>query len=649
MTVRARERGSALILAILVVVVLTLLGISFLLVAETENRIAENERLSSQALYFAEAGVRAVVQWFDRPGSTVNLANPPLAAIDRTLRWIDDDGDPATPPHLQDGVTWPRYKQDVDLNGDGLDDVFDRPYRFDVKNTFFGIKDRDHDGPDIRIDREAAGASHDFLETLSEALMSGYPGAEAGIKARISRIDIYAPPYLRIGGDWTRHGIATVEVTGRVYRTGQGSDQILAERMVKAVLNEVPYATPYGPLHSCGGITISGALPIHWGAVTAVGDVRLDVHTRIPASLPRDIPSGVKLDLLWGYDPPPADNESNFTGYRTVISGMAIEDPWLRVLSGTTLALGGVPAPAGTQPWSFTGWSTPLASGQYPHHEPGIDGTHSNLYQGLSLVGCPEFDYDLWKTIAASGRDAVEYYAWDSGDRFKRDGIGLSRTFRDITDVDPLNPGCGPALLFFDTRDGQPPRDDDGDGTFDNLTPALAVEGGTWAPRGFIYLNADSLRTTSVSGRTATMRAPGEPFLDKDQNGRYDGADRYVNLSYPASLGGAFRADPNDYLQNDDSWGTGAVRNDRGRLVTSGNDNVSLDGILYTSGRFDASGGGVVHSGSIIAHGGVWQSNPSAGAPDVYWDESIFLDTWPRPPADWNLPRVFVTRWETGM
>jgi hypothetical protein len=41
-----------MIIAVLVMVMLTLLGISFLLMAETENRIAENERLGLQALYF---------------------------------------------------------------------------------------------------------------------------------------------------------------------------------------------------------------------------------------------------------------------------------------------------------------------------------------------------------------------------------------------------------------------------------------------------------------------------------------------------------------------------------------------------------------------------------------------------------------------
>ena len=61
------ERGSALVLAVLVMAILTLLGLSYLLMADTENKIAENERLSAQALYFAEGVTREVKRWFDRP------------------------------------------------------------------------------------------------------------------------------------------------------------------------------------------------------------------------------------------------------------------------------------------------------------------------------------------------------------------------------------------------------------------------------------------------------------------------------------------------------------------------------------------------------------------------------------------------------
>ena len=105
---------------------------------------------------------------------------------------------------MQDGSTWPRYKQGVDLNFDGNDDLFLQPYRGDLTHALLGTLD----GPDIRIDGTPAGtaAARSHLDAMSESLIPGYPGAGAGVRARISRIDIYAPPYVELNGAWTRHG-----------------------------------------------------------------------------------------------------------------------------------------------------------------------------------------------------------------------------------------------------------------------------------------------------------------------------------------------------------------------------------------------------------------------------------------------------------
>ena len=59
--------GSALLIAIMVMVVVTLLGITYLFLADTENLIARNERDRAQVLGVAEAGARMVKHWFDQP------------------------------------------------------------------------------------------------------------------------------------------------------------------------------------------------------------------------------------------------------------------------------------------------------------------------------------------------------------------------------------------------------------------------------------------------------------------------------------------------------------------------------------------------------------------------------------------------------
>ena len=56
--VRRRERGAALVVAILVLAILTVIGIALMLITSTESRIAANEWSVNRAFYAADAGVR---------------------------------------------------------------------------------------------------------------------------------------------------------------------------------------------------------------------------------------------------------------------------------------------------------------------------------------------------------------------------------------------------------------------------------------------------------------------------------------------------------------------------------------------------------------------------------------------------------------
>lgn len=619
------ERGSALVIAVLVTAILTVLGLSFLLMADTENRIAETEKLSAQALYFAEAGARQVKRWFDHPRSlTFNLTWPPLAAIDRTKRKIDPDGPGPTAPVDADGTAGaPYYKQGVDLNADGLDDVFDKPYRDALVDTLLGTEA----GPDMVVDESASADAKSFLADLSERLLAGFPAASMGVRARIVRIEIYAPPYIDVAGSWTRYGMGTVKVTARVYRQEGAVETVLAERMIKAVLNETPYPGPFGPLHSCKNLTWNGDFAVHWGAASAVGNSSLtNNHAKLAVGWPRVVPPSQRMDLLWGWD-----SDANFQAYKDAIDGMVVSDPWFRYLSGGSLSalgcVGGPPTPEQQCPFNWAGG--PLGDGQYPYHNPPGDGTHSNAFQNIALVTCPEFDYDTWKTIALSGSSDVHYFVWDNGSSFKENGEGAATTFRDLTDDRE-------GLFFFDTKDMTAPFDAGGDGEFDNLTPAITIQGGTWGVRGFVYLNAETFQTKGLAGRAATFRAPGEPFQDKDQDGRYDAGENWLNLEYPSSLADDFQADKND------AFGGSVMRNSRGPAIAS---DAVVWGILYNSGYFEATGNARYY-GSVISKQGIGETSPAAGTPDLYWDQSI-VDNWP--PEDWDLPRVVVTRWETDL
>ena len=621
------ERGSALIITILVMVVLTLLGISFLLMANTENQIAKNELHSAQALQAAESGVRMVKRWFDKPFSSLNVSNPTFGGeIELSMRLIDVDGDPATPPVLQDGGAYPQYKQGVDLDGDGNEDLFEKPYRGSAAHAFMGTED----GPDMRILEDDSAEAADFLEQLSADLFGAYP--DDGLQARIRQIDIYGPPYIEIGGVWTRYGMATVKVIARIYQIVEDDDDlVLAERTVKAVINEMPYPGPYGPLHSCNNLSWNGDFNVHWGTSSATGESTLsNNHASIPVSWPRVTPPGQREDALWTAD---------WANYMAAVDGEEIEDPWFRYLSGGPLD----PAPGGflftapvaqqgdDQPWAFD-WTfpNPVGDGHWPNHDNNPDdGSHSNIFQNQALVTCPEFDYEMWKSIATSGGSDVHYLVWDNGISFKENGVGTSRTFQAFTDNQE-------GVFFFDTIDGVAPHDDDGNGTPDNLTPMISITGGIWGARGFIYLNALTFQTRGCAGRAAIFNAPGEPYSDSNANGTWDAGDPYINLAYPTTLGDPFTIDTTD------TYGGVVMRNDQGPNVLF---NASMWGILVNSGHFEATGNALFY-GSIVAKSGVGLLSPAAGTPELYWDESIVKD-WP--PSSWDLPRVMITKWETDL
>ena len=63
---KANERGAALVIAILVLAILTVIGIALMLVTSTESRIAANEWSINRAFYASDSGIRwASVQMSD--------------------------------------------------------------------------------------------------------------------------------------------------------------------------------------------------------------------------------------------------------------------------------------------------------------------------------------------------------------------------------------------------------------------------------------------------------------------------------------------------------------------------------------------------------------------------------------------------------
>ena len=151
---------------------------------------------------------------------------------------IDHDNNPGTArvQAVTGDCTRPLYKDGVCTTSP----ILDRPYRSDLANTYLGVETGadagfPNAGPDLLV-----SASH--LTTINNALFPNFPKSD--LRARITRIEIYAPPSATIGGNATRLGIATVKVTAGVFLfPGTADERQVATRVVKAVINEIGLVT----------------------------------------------------------------------------------------------------------------------------------------------------------------------------------------------------------------------------------------------------------------------------------------------------------------------------------------------------------------------------------------------------------------------
>jgi hypothetical protein len=615
------EQGSALLIAVLVMVILTLLGISYLMLAQTESQIAQNELSAQQALFVAEAGARTVINWFDDPTGT-GYKVPAASQVNRSIRWYDHDGNPgtATVKGIAGDATKPVYR-------DGTDDLFEKSYRGNNFLAFMGEESHagGDEGPDLRIDAAAGGAQAAFLTDLNNTLFLNYPSANK--RARITRIDVYSPPLINIGGQNTRFGIATVKVTAGVFiYPGTAAERQVAQRMTKVVVAEVPYPGDFGPLTSCNFLSTSGDLQVHWGFIHAAGNFRFNT-----SSLDNKMDSGFPYDDSGA----PGFPDAHLTGAKLAnfiaANDNSLEDPWVGAKAGQEFQdNSGTPlGTAAIQPWPWVCPGPPFNNASC------TDSDHSNLFQnlGFSTILCPEQDYNFWKQIAISGIKNAYYYKYVGGGNFSLNGTGAATTAETATSGKT-------GLFFFDTSDGQPPTDNNADGIYDNLTPGVTMTSG-WNSAGFMFLNADSFTTSGLGGGppNRTMYAPGEPWIESNGIQGWQSGETVLDLTYPT---GDPTTNPKPTFTKVGTSTT--VRLSRGPNVTGG---VHYAGVIYNSGYWNAKGNGKFFGAIVSKQGIIEAGGGPSGTPDIWFDTCLQDNCWP--PPSLKLPRVTATSWESDM
>lgn len=553
----AKDRGSALLVSLMVMVGLSLLGLSFVAISETESGISANERNKTQTSAIAEAGAKTVVQWFQDPDK---MHDPKVDLL---------------PPNKNDfkiqrvvAAYTGYYKPDTATP----ELLFDTPFGPQQANQFFG----DEEHADVQIIDGRNAASTAYLKTLNDML---FKDTESG---RITAIRVYAPPIIGgalVNGFWVggqRYGVATIAVTAE--KLGPRGN-VASQSVCRIVVAPFPLPGPGGAIQATGGIATNGAYEVHWGSVESE-DTGNTYVKREWTSLPRfdayDFPYfeyGLDSSKVWtattgGWrtnakmlladvvrptDPATAKvkefyvtvagitgptepswtsstvtdgtvtwQERKPTTYPMALSTGAlykrhmwlwemlerpVDDPWFHVrtrgrVDGKDYGLGPLNVPHAYDYASAADADMSIAGNFVTG---GANRSHYFQYQTYNnrpdykQVAIPRFDYDFWKTAAIAGRGQPGvYYLEHKGSGQFSDGV-TTQSFETWVNAKE-------GFLFFDSERNLNPQN--------GASPLVAGGADPCGAKGVIYMNYDMIKTTGCGGTDGWYNQPGEPYRD---------------------------------------------------------------------------------------------------------------------------------------
>ncbi|HSY47827.1 MAG TPA: hypothetical protein VLC46_03370 [Thermoanaerobaculia bacterium] len=282
-----KDRGSALLVSLMVIVGLSLLGLGFVAISTTETAIAKNQQAVTQTEAVAEAGAKLVVEWFQDPVWAQTSGGMPSndGTVNTNLA--------ATKTTRVSGPNTGVYRPTAQVR------LLDKPYRPNFNDRFYG----DENSADLIINRTTDSTT---IDALNNILLG--PNSEDKRDGEVTEIKVYAPPIVGgvltpngaatnadgtaqqfwVGGE--RFGVATIKVTATMFRnrtlTGAAkiaATNIMATHAVRLVVGEMPLPIPGGPIQSNTSISFGGDFVVHWGNETSTGT--LD-NKRNPSSIP---------------------------------------------------------------------------------------------------------------------------------------------------------------------------------------------------------------------------------------------------------------------------------------------------------------------------------------------------------------------------
>jgi len=495
------ERGSALVLTLMVMVILSVLGLSFLMLSDTENQIAVADRDGRQVLYVAMSGAQIVESWFNVPDPAYTPFVPGRADCDLDQRVGDSDYDGVDDIDVPTNGSGQRYRGGTST---GTYRLFDKPFRGHPRDTFWGSRDN----PDVLLANDPDSTA-DYLDELGALFNRDDSRSLQGLE--LTEIRIYAPPFAETLKQ--RFGICTISVSAAKILKQGTHRRVLSERTVTTVLQEMPFPLPGAAIEAKGGVDVSGNFGVHWGGTYSEGDLALQSGSNFPGpGVPRENTSRYRYA---DFSPAAPDLNLASAGTQNLLTQLLtggfhgapvpLIDPWInfraggRILEATNNE---------DQPWPYD-------------YTDGVQNDRSIFFQNQNYT-FPALDYAFWKSFTQKrARNAWYFkYAGDPGGGqplYRKNGIGAAESLQHWANTE--NPGVDPGIYFFDTANAANPQNG-GPGV---LIPSVQVNSsvidsanGDFIMEGLIFTNAAVVDSSGVSGHTVTkaLNMPGEPYLD---------------------------------------------------------------------------------------------------------------------------------------
>ena len=569
---RKLDKGSALLITLMVMVVLSLTGISFIFLADTENAISNNYYKAMSALMAGQTGVYLVNSWFNSPSRTADLV-PAVADLQFNTRAdaLDGNGNPST---------WKSSGAVMGIT------PFDKPYIGKVNSSavvhqFYGTEA----APDvqIRIDNTKGQA---YLHRLNGVLFGAtYAAATSTVPenggVQISEINLYSAPCAPVpdtptDATNTPYGICTALIIAQNVNV---AGQVVSTRRIRGIITDINYAVSGDAFDVDGSTGANGAVQYHWGNIKTQGDLTGNNSQHLESGGPFTVgPEGIVkycATLMGTYD-----HETTTVSMPAVMVGKRLTDPWLLMRSigdldykqgGTVVDCGGPPPtitfPQPANPTRIIPADMTNAGGGNPsnltcdlQYDPSIPAVVPKSYWTCKQCGypaAPECPLSVCNPVAPGTYDDADdnyYNLWGCDP-----SVAFATAFRGYTywkrvvvsasqqgggtsnsQVHYLVPGgaaevnglCSPGyygppgsstnckdfadwtagkvgLWFFDTTDGKIPKKNGS-----NITGNIAAHGGGWTSEGLIYLCANKFTNTGNAKANFKVCYPGEPLWE---------------------------------------------------------------------------------------------------------------------------------------